>query len=286
MHKTILITGASQGIGQAAAQLFASQGWNVVATMRTPDSAAGQALAALPGVLVTRLDVEDKASIAAAIEAGIARFGRIDVLVNNAGYGQIGLFEPAPADTVQRQFDVNVFGVMDTIRAILPHFRAQGGGAVLNVSSGAGMFTLPLASLYCASKFALEGFTEALSYELASQHIAVKLVIPHGGVTGTNFNATSAQATALPAPELASYDAFIANTQAAYAKMAAASAISAQDVAQLIHTALTDGTDQLRYLIGDDARGFVKARRSLSEEAYIGYMRGYFAPAPGVTSNA
>lgn len=273
MNKTILITGASSGIGNAAARLFAAKGWNVVATMRNPD--AGADLSELSNVLLTRLDVEDKASIAAAIEAGIAHFGRIDALVNNAGYGQYGLFEAVPADAVQQQFDVNVFGVMNTIRAILPHFRANKGGAILNVSSGAGLFTLPLISLYCASKFALEGFTESLSYELASQNIAVKLVIPHGGVTSTSFNATSAKSFGI-APGLSDYDGFVERTNAAFARMAAASTIAADDVAQRILDALTDGSDRLRYLIGDDARGFVKARHELSDTAYMDFMRSHF----------
>src|ERR1700680_1808212 len=116
------------------------------------------------------------------VAAGVARFGRIDALVNNAGYGQYGIFEAIPREKILQQFDVNVFGVMDVIRAILPHFRANQAGSIVNVSSGAGLFTLPMISLYSASKFALEGFSEALAYELASQHIAVKIVEPHGGV--------------------------------------------------------------------------------------------------------
>ena len=91
-------------------------------------------------------------------------------------------------DRCWQQFDVNVFGVMDVTRALLPHFRANRGGTIINVSSGAGLFGLPMISLYSASKFALEGFSEALSYELGSQDIAVKLVIPHGGVTATRFS--------------------------------------------------------------------------------------------------
>lgn len=273
MNKTILITGASSGIGAAAACLFAKKGWNVVATMRNPDACG--CLSELRNVLVTRLDVQDPASIDAAIAAGIARFGRIDALVNNAGFGQYGVFEAVSPEAVQQQFDVNVFGVMNTIRALLPHLRANGGGAILNVSSGAGLFTLPMISLYCASKFALEGFTESLSYELASQNIAVKLVIPHGGVTSTNFNARSAHEYSAQ-PDLSDYDAFLAHTNAKFAGMAAASSMSASDVAELIHTALTDGSDRLRYLIGDDARGFVKARQELTEEGYMAYMRQQF----------
>jgi NAD(P)-dependent dehydrogenase (short-subunit alcohol dehydrogenase family) len=270
MSKTVLITGASSGIGRASVGLFAAKGWNVIATMRRPDP-----ILASDNVLVARLDVQDGGSILAAVDAGIARFGGIDALVNNAGYGQYGLFEALSREDIQTQFDVNVFGVMDVTRAVLPHFRARKSGVVVNVSSGAGIFTLPMISLYCASKFALEGFSEALSYELASQGIGVKLVIPHGGVTSTNFNARSLESHVRD-EKLGSYDGFVERTAAAFGALAAASTIHADDVAALIHEAATDGTDQLRYLIGDDSRGFVQARRTLSDQEYIEFMRAKF----------
>jgi len=266
MTSTILITGTSSGIGKAAARLFAEKGWNVIATMR--DLSNADSLPKGDNVLATRLDVQDPDSIRAAIDAGIARFGRIDALVNNAGYGQWGLFEALTPTQIQAQFDVSLFGVMNVTRAL--------GGAVLNVSSGAGLFTLPMISLYCASKFALEGFTEALSYELASQHIKVKLVIPHGGVTATRFGENQA-ARGADASSLSDYQPFVERTLATFGRMASESNIAAGDVAALIHEALTDGTDRLRYLIGDDARGFVKARRTLPDQDYVDTMRGFFS---------
>jgi NAD(P)-dependent dehydrogenase (short-subunit alcohol dehydrogenase family) len=277
MNQTILITGASSGIGKASARFFAGKGWNVVATMRAP--AKGEDLAALPRILVTRLDVQDRGSIDTAIAAGIEHFGRIDALVNNAGYGQYGLFEAISPEKARQQFDVNVFGVMDVTRAILPHFRANKSGLIVNVSSGAGIFTLPMISLYCASKFALEGFSEALSYELASQNIGVKLVIPHGGVTATGFSERQAGDAAYD-PSLTDYAEFVTRTNAAFANMTAARSMSPDDVAQLIHEAATDGTDRLRYLIGDDARAFVKARREMSDQDYIDFMRARFPSRP------
>lgn len=122
LKKTVLITGTSSGLGKTAAMLFADNGWNVVATMRNPASA--KELANLANVLVTRLDVQDQKSITAAIEAGITRFGQIDALVNNAGFGLFGLFEAISREKALEQFDVKVFGVMDVTRAILPHFRS------------------------------------------------------------------------------------------------------------------------------------------------------------------
>jgi NAD(P)-dependent dehydrogenase (short-subunit alcohol dehydrogenase family) len=273
MTQTVLITGASSGIGHATAQLFAQQGWNVVATMRDP--AHGAPLTKLDRVFVTRLDVQHRETILAAVEAGIQRFGKIDALVNNAGYGQYGLFESVSREKVQEQFDVNVFGVMDVTRAILPQFRRHKRGVVINVSSGAGLFTLPMISLYCASKFALEGFSEALSYELASQNINVKLVVPHGGVNSTQFNERSAQSRDSVA-SIADYDEFVKSTNEAFAGMSAARTISSEDVAKVIFDAATDGTDRLRYLVGNDTRGFIKARRELDDQEYVNFMRGHF----------
>lgn len=275
MTQTILITGTSSGIGLASAKRFAAAGWNVVATMRSPEK--DTELRQLPNVLVTHLDVQDVASMAPAIEAGIQRFGRIDALVNNVGYGQYGLLEAITRGQIQAQFDVNVFGVMEMTRAVLPHFRGNGGGTIVNVSSGAGMFALPMISMYCASKFALEGFSEAVSYELASQNIAVKLVIPHGGVTSTAFNQRTFSESASD-PSLTGYDTFVQDTGKAFAAMTTASNISSDDVAGVIYGATTDSSRQLRYLIGDDARGFVKARREMTEGDYMAFMRAKFLP--------
>jgi NAD(P)-dependent dehydrogenase (short-subunit alcohol dehydrogenase family) len=226
-------------------------------------------------VLVTRLDVEDPASITSTIEAGIARFGRIDALVNNAGFGLYGLFEATPPAKIRQQFDVNVFGVMEVTRALLPHFRRNKAGVIVNVSSGAGIFTLPMISLYCASKFALDGFSEALAYELGSQNIGVKLVVPHGGVSSTSFGARSAAEYTQDA-SLADYDAFVANTNVIFDRMRGGRMMSADDVAQVIHQAATDGTSQLRYLVGDDNRGLIQARRELSDQDYVEFMRERF----------
>ena len=165
MKKTILITGTSSGFGKLSAQKFAAEGWNIVATMRSPEKETE--LTKLDNVLVTKLDVQDINSIHQAIDAGIERFGRIDTVVNNAGVGIYGIFELATREQVRQQFDVNVFGVMDTIQAILPHFRANNGGTIINISSQGGRITYPALSLYHSSKFALEGFSESVSFELA-----------------------------------------------------------------------------------------------------------------------
>ena len=127
------------------------------------NAAAATDFGPLDNVLVSELDVTDPASIERAITAGIARFGKLDVVVNNAGFGQYGVFEGVPDEKIQRNFDVNLFGVMNVMRAVLPIYRQQGEGMILNVSSVGGLVGLPGISIYLATKFALEGFTESAS---------------------------------------------------------------------------------------------------------------------------
>lgn len=277
MKKTVLITGASSGFGKATVRLFARRGWNVIATMRQPEKE--EELTGLKDVLVNHLDVQNDQSITASIHAGIARFGRIDALINNAGFGLFGLFETTPVEKIREQFDVNVFGVMNVTRAILPHFRANKSGLILNVSSGAGVFTLPMISLYCASKFALEGFSESLSYELASQNIIVKIIEP-GGVLSTNFGKRSG-AEAAHNISLTDYDAFVSDTNAVFASLRAARLATEEDVAEVIFAAAGDGTNRLRYVATEDIKPLVKARRETSEDEYIALMRSRFGRNSG-----
>jgi NAD(P)-dependent dehydrogenase (short-subunit alcohol dehydrogenase family) len=270
---TVLITGASSGIGRATAERFAEAGWNVIATMRHADPAG---FPSAGRVFVTRLDVQDRESIDLAVASGLERFGSIDVLVNNAGYGQYGIFEAVPREKVVEQFEVNVFGVMDVTRAVLPTMRKARRGTIVNISSGAGIFTLPMISLYAASKFALEGFSEAVSFELASVGIAMKIVEPHGGVSATRFNERSAT-SAVEASALSDYEPFIKRSTEAFARMSAARLIDSVDVARVVFDAATDGSDRLRYLVGNDTRGFIRARREMDDQAYIQFLRDHFA---------
>ena len=174
--KTILITGASSGIGKATARLFQRTGWNVVATMRSPDNETE--LGTLENTLVTRLDVTEPASIDEAVEAAIDRFGTIDVLLNNAGYGAYGPLEAFPMERIKRQFDTNVIGLIATTQSALRHMRAARSGIIVNISSIGGQMTFPLGTLYHGTKFAVEGLSEALHYELEPLGIRVKIIEP------------------------------------------------------------------------------------------------------------
>lgn len=272
MNKTVLITGSSSGIGKATANYFSEKGWNVIATMRSPEKE--QELINKENILVTRLDVQQPSTIDEAIESGIAKFGSIDVIVNNAGYGEFGIFEATSKENVKRQFEINVFGVMDTIRAILPHFREKKTGTIVNISSGAGKFTIPLISLYAASKFALEGFSEALSYELSDLNINVKIVEPGG--TNTNFNKVSGEKVSenisIPA-----YDKFVVAAGKMFDKMKGMELVTSEQVAEVIYQATTDSTDTLRYIVGnDDFKSRISARATMPDQDYLNAIKsGY-----------
>lgn len=272
MEKCVLITGASSGIGKETARYFAAKGWKVIASMRSPEKE--EELTKLDNVLVQQLDVEDMVSIETAIQNSIARFGHIDVLINNAGYGQMGIFEAMTPRQVVRQFDVNVFGVMNTIRAILPHFRDRKDGIILNVSSGAGKFTLPTLSMYAASKFALEGFSEALSFELSTLNIKVKIVEPGG--TETNFSKVGSGEFAVD-PALTEYQPFLEAAGKMFQDIRNARLVTAEDVAAVIFDAVTDGTDTLRYVIGnDDFMRRINARQQMADQDYVNSIRQGF----------
>ena len=173
---TVLITGCSTGIGRLAAQTFQAQGWNVAATMRSPERETE--LAALENVLVSRLDVTDPASVEAAVHETRERFGAIDVLVNNAGRGGRGLLEQTSEAQTAELYETNVFGPMRVTRAVLPDMRRRGRGCVINVTSMAGLLGLPAETLYCSAKYAVEGFTESLYWECKPLGIQVKSVAP------------------------------------------------------------------------------------------------------------
>src|SRR5215216_677679 len=183
MSKTILITGASTGIGKATALLFQQRGWKVAATMRSPEKADD--LKGLNNLACIRLDVTDISSIRQAITDVISQFGSIDAVVNNAGYGMVGPFEASTVEQVERQFATNVFGLMNVTRELLPHFRARGAGTFINISSMGGRITFPLYSVYHATKWAVEGFSESLQFELRQLNIKVKIVEP--GPIKTDF---------------------------------------------------------------------------------------------------
>ena len=237
MAKTVLITGASSGIGKMTAELMAKSGWRVAATARDPAAlgawAEGPDLAAIP------LDVTREESVAAGVAAVVERFGGIDVLVNNAGFGVFGPLEGTTAEQAETLFRTNVLGPIALIRHVLPIMRAARSGTLINVSSVGGRTAAPFASLYHASKFAIEGLSESLRYEASLHGIRVKVIQPSHFRTG--FIGRSLVLTRQPA-----YDEQLDNYMA-WVRKEDEGAPTAEPVAEAILAAAEDTSPKLRF---------------------------------------
>ncbi|MEO1237721.1 MAG: SDR family oxidoreductase [Planctomycetota bacterium] len=233
--KVVLVTGASSGIGRAAAACFLARGWAVAATMRRPESVD---LGESPRLFRARLDVTEPATIEAAVSAAVSRFGRLDAVVNNAGYGLAGPLEGASDEQVRRQVEVNLIGLIAVTRACLPHLRAS-RGVVVNVSSIGGRAASPLMSCYQATKFAVEGLSESLRFELRSHGVRVKVVEP-GGIR-TDFGGRSLAWAEHPeyADQVERYRAFLEKVGARLP--------GPEPVARVIERAAASRSGRLRY---------------------------------------
>ncbi|MGS2763700.1 SDR family oxidoreductase [Sinomicrobium sp. M5D2P9] len=269
MKKTVLITGTSSGIGRASVLKFRKEGWNVIATMRSPEKETE--LTKMDNVHVAELDVENQATIDNAIKSGIEKFGKIDVVVNNAGFAVFGVFELATQQQINRSFEVNVFGPMRVLRAILPYLRNQKSGTVINVTSQGGRITFPTCSLYHAAKFALEGFTESLAYELIPFGIRTKIIEP--GSTATKF-VGAAEGTPGNIPGYQEFIKIGLDNWVKYDTMTS----QPEEVAEVVFRAATDENDVLRYKAGEDAELYINKMQSGDDQTYVDYMRNRFIP--------
>ncbi|HXO75138.1 MAG TPA: SDR family NAD(P)-dependent oxidoreductase [Puia sp.] len=191
MSKVILITGASRGFGKIWANAFLKRGDKVVAAVRDINSVKDLVSQYGNAVLPVKLDVNDRAAAFSAIKKAKETFGRIDVLINNAGYGQMGAIEEISEQQARDQFETNVFGTLWTTQAVLPVMREQGSGHIINISSVLGLVGLPILAWYNASKFAVEGLSESLAGEVAGFGIKVSIIEPNG--FSTEFGGPSAK---------------------------------------------------------------------------------------------
>jgi len=239
--KNILITGCSSGYGLETARRFHTQGWNMIATMRSPRE---DVLPTSEHLHVLALDVTKPESIAAALKS----CGPIDVLVNNAGIGLMGAFEATPMATVREVFETNTMGVMAMTQAVIPQFREQKSGMVVNVTSSATLSPMPLVAVYTASKMAIEGFTASLALELAEFNVRAKLVEPGYGPT-TRFTSNTGSRMDGLIPE-----AYAPYAQRIYASFAQPGVVTTEaDVADGVWRAVNDVSGQLRFPAGADA---------------------------------
>jgi len=259
VKNSVLITGCSSGVGRASAFYFQTQGWRVAATMRNPEKET--ALTSLTDVFVDSLDVTSKDSIDCAIENALKEFHKIDVLVNNAGIGFFSVFEETEESVIRDTFETNIFGTMWVTQACLPHFRKNRQGTIINVISTIPQIGLPLTTLYCATKMAVEGLSHALYFELLPFGIKVKLVQP-----GSTRTSIAMQHDPPDEPLIDDYGAMCTGvTQWQKQRYETGEADPPEEVAKVIFKAATTDSSRYRYLSSRDAKVFNLLLRVLPE---------------------
>ncbi|MEL6205540.1 MAG: SDR family oxidoreductase [Pseudomonadota bacterium] len=278
MTKTVLVTGCSSGFGRLTAQTFAKAGWSVVATMRSPEKETE--LADGPQMLVTKLDVSDPGSIKAAFTAARARFGQVDAVVNNAGYGGDGLFEQVGDADIRAMFETNVFGAMNVMREALPEMRANGAGAIVNVTSMAGHCGLPGHAVYSASKHAMVGLTEGMAMEYRPLGVRIYSVAP-GAYPTTAFNANVDKRLDEGEPQLVSFSrALRAQIDVVGEQMAnqGGSLADPQEVADRIF-ALVTGDGPIHNPTGSDAEMLIAMMGQDKRQGFLDQLTAMLVPA-------
>jgi short-subunit dehydrogenase len=266
MQKTIFITGASSGLGKTTAKLFQSKGWNVIATMRNPENETE--LTQLENITVVKLDVSKNEELEKII-AKLLENHTIDVVLNNAGYGLIGPLEAFTDEQIHKQIETNLMGVIRVTKAFTPYFREKKNGVLINITSTFGLMGFPTCSIYSATKFAVDGFSESLGYELAQFGIKVKVVAP-GGIQ-TDFAGRS-----LDGAFHESYGKLISKVQEGYSPEQIANYSKPEDIAEVIFEAATDGKAQLRYVAGKDTHALYNERNEIGVENYVQKVKAGF----------
>ena len=270
-EKVALVTGSSSGIGFETALLLSRSGFHTYASMR--DLKKSENLTELANketlpLTVVQLDVNNDRSVKDAVGKIVAENMRIDVLVNNAGYGLFSPIEDLTLDQIKEQFETNFFGVVRVTKEVLPIMRKQKEGTIVNVSSGAGRVGIPLSSVYATSKFALEGLSESMRYEL--NEFGINVVIIEPGVIKTNFMKNSRTAHATSKLELP-YAVLIGRTMKGF-EVLIYNGSSPKLVADTILNAITSKEPEIRYLVGDDAKSIMEVRKSNSDKEFENWM--------------
>ena len=253
--KTIFITGASAGLGKTTAKLFQAKGWKVIATMRTPEKETELNL--LENVILLPLDVTNIGQIESTVNDALA-LGDIDVVFNNAGYGLMGALEAFSDEQILKQINTNLLGVIRVTHAFLPHFREKKSGLFISTTSMGGFLGFPLHSIYHATKFGIEGWSESMSFELGLHNIGIKTIAP-GGIA-TDFLYRSLDRNLHPAYQELEEKLFGLTETMMHA------AATAEQIAKVVFEAATDGKDQIRYVAGDDAKAMHARRLQLGSE--------------------
>ncbi|MFZ0697730.1 MAG: SDR family oxidoreductase [Nitrososphaeraceae archaeon] len=271
-QKVAIVTGSSTGIGYETSLILARNGFLTYATMRNLNKSEDMKLTVakenLP-IKIKQLDVTDDVSVTNAIQAISTEVGRIDVLVNNAGYGLNGAFEDLAMDEIKAQYETNVFGLIRTTQAVLQIMRRQKSGTIINISSGAGRFGLPGGSAYVSTKFAVEGLSESMSYEL--EPFGIKVVIVEPGVIRTNFMDGLVVAKKSQDPN-SPYSQIMQKIATAFEEMMK-NASSPDLVAKVVLSAIRDKNPSLRYLAGNDVEAWLGGKRKMADEELYKIMK-------------
>ena len=266
-HKAIFITGASSGLGRATAKLFASKGWNVIASMRDPKKE--KELGNISGIQLMSFDVTDPHEIES-VANQVVGSGGVDAVFNNAGYGLAGPLEGLKDEQILRMVNTNMLGTIRTTKAFIPHFREKRAGLFINTTSIGGLLTVPFNSIYHATKWALEGWSESMAFELNHFGIGIKTIEP-GGIR-TDFFTRSLDTGRHPA-----YDALVNKVMGMITDRKQMATYSSPDqIAEVVYEAATDGKDQLRYVAGADAKSMYAMRLQLGDEAFRKAMTHQF----------
>jgi len=266
-----VVTGSSSGIGYETSITLARNGFLTYATMRNLDKSENIKSVAtkenLP-IRINQLDVTNDVSVKNAVQAILSETSRIDVLVNNAGYGLNGAFEDLAMDEIKAQYETNVFGLIRTTQAVLPTMRNQKSGIIVNISSGAGRFGFPGGSAYVSTKFAIEGLSESMSYEL--EPFGIKVVIVEPGVIRTNFVTVVAKKSQDPNSP---YSRIMQKTATVIENMMANASSPPDLVAEVVLNAVTNENPDLRYLAGKDVETWLDSKRNMSDEEFYKMMK-------------
>ena len=264
--KVAIVTGSATGIGYETAIHLAKNGFYTYASMRNlpkADKISKIAKSQNLPLRVIQLDVTDDISITKAIGTVINESGKVDVLVNNAGYGLVGSIEDMSIEELKAQYETNVFGVFRVTKEVLPHMRKQHGGSIINISSIAGRIALPLYSAYVSTKFALEGLSESMAYEL--EPFGIRVVIIEPGAIKSNFRREQA---AKGSSENSPYSSMMQSPSKAIEKMLK-DRLNPEEVAKTIVQAIENSKPKLRYIVGKDAEELIEFRRKSSDEEFF-----------------
>ncbi len=276
-RRVAIVTGSSSGIGLETSLTLARKGFYTYATMRKVEEEKSRPLidAAKNENLtlqVTELDVNNDESVANAIDTIVDERMRIDVLVNNAGYALGGALEETSMDEIKAQFETNFFGAVRAMQAVLPIMRKQGTGKIVNITSMGGRIAIPLSSPYHGSKFALEGLSESIQYEL--EHFGIKIILIEPGAVGSNFwkNIKIAKSSS---DSNSPYAQFGNQIMKAFKEMEQ-NVMNPSEVAKTILDAVTSDNPQLRYVVGEDATKTIEARKNISDEEFGDLIENQF----------